>query len=196
MVSSGHCRIAGCLTNTLGKQNTTVLGTRVDTIGFPKPPSQQGSYLRVPIPEGSCLLYPPRFPVLPSKLSVAVLPPGQVWGGGRSGSSMPFHGGSITYPSSYLFSPIDQGVSLGVILPQRHLWSPGLGNLALSKWCGSTPCNTQDTPQRVTPHNSSTGWGSPNMDGWTSIVLKDLGLCKMNAALAHLQRERAKSLSP
>ena len=98
MVSSGHCRIAGCLTNTPGKQNTTVLGTQVDTIGFPKPPSQQGSYLRVPIPEGSCLLYPPRFPVLPSKLSVAVLPPGQVWGGGRSGPSMPFHGGSITHP--------------------------------------------------------------------------------------------------
>lgn len=99
-------------------------------------------------------------------------------------------------PPSHLFSPIDQGVSLGVILPQRHLWSPGHGNLALSKWCGSTPCNTQDTPQRVTPHNSSTGWGSPNMDGWTLIVFNDLGLCKMNAALAHLQRERAKSLSP
>ena len=34
------------------------------------------------------------------------------------------------------------------------------------------------------------------MDGWTLIVFNDLGLCKMNAALAHLQRERAKSLSP
>lgn len=71
-------------------------------------------------------------------------------------------------PPSHLFSPIDQGVSLGVILPQRHLWSPGPGNPALSRWCGSTTCNTQDIPQRVTPPYQQYRVGESHY-GWMDV---------------------------
>ena len=76
-----------------------------------------------PPPPGLC-------PVLPSTLSVAVLPPGQVWGRGRSGPSMPFHGGSITHPLTSILSHRPGGLTGGDSAPETSVvsrtWKSGI----------------------------------------------------------------------
>ena len=59
--------------------------------------------------------------VLPSTLSVAVLPPGQVWGRGRSGPSMPFHGGSIMHPLTSILSHRPGGLTGGDSAPETSV---------------------------------------------------------------------------
>ena len=68
--------------------------------------------------------------VLPSTLSVAVLPPGQVWGRGRSGPSMPFHGGSIMHPLTSILSHRPGGLTGGDSAPETSVvprtWKSGI----------------------------------------------------------------------